>query len=350
MRAAIAAFSSGFRRSSSSPDLTNAETASIDSRELVLQPGRQVNDKEIDGAGGVYVVPRVPQLLGETANSRVIKATDRASGDPCALKIVLRSSFSSSPSLLASLRAEAALASSFPMQAHPNLCLPLKVSESRTRVVVELDCVLGGDLSSLLLTMGTRRWLDDTHPGRIVTAVLRALEFCHKNGIAHGDVKPENVLLTRRPERGTVRGGPFVTAPGCIYKLCDFGVSRLIPEGSRGAAGVAAGTKGYMAPEVAATGIMSRESDMWSAGALIYSVLTGEMLYDVDSVDAEKGFHASPKKWLRSLPRWKKIGRGWRKLISELLVVDPDERLTVGAALQAECLPGRQVEGSGKEE
>jgi len=86
----------------------------------------------------------------------------------------------------------------FEMQPHPNVCLPIKVSETRSQVVVEMDCVEGGDLLSFLTSLPNVRWLDETHPCRIICQVMRGVEFCHRNGIVHGDIKAENILLTRR--------------------------------------------------------------------------------------------------------------------------------------------------------
>jgi len=331
MRAAFAAFNGGFRRSSKeAPD-----------RELVLQPGKQITDKELQSLYNITTA----STIGTSNTAKVHAAVELASGDPCAVKIVLRTTFAKHPSLLRSLRAEASLAESFPMQCHPNIVMPLKVSETRTQVLVEMDMAGGGDLASLLLAIYPRKWHDESHPARIIVQLLRGVEYCHSNNVIHGDIKPENVLLTRRPPTDVVDAEGVFTAPGCIYKLCDFGNAQILPQTEPATTAVVAGmvgTPGYMAPEVMGEGVVMKESDMWSVGVLIYVTLTGEMIYSVGNDDQEAAFYSNPKKYLRTLPRWKKIGRVWRRLMTELLVTNPADRLSVGAALQAECLPGRE--------
>jgi protein-serine/threonine kinase len=94
------------------------------------------------------------------------------------------------------------------------------------------------------------------------------VEFCHKHNLIHGDIKPENVLLTRPPPSASP-GAPLYTSPGCIYKLADFGLSQQLPEGSPSLLLPGpVGTPVYMAPE-ARRGELSLASDMWSVGVLM---------------------------------------------------------------------------------
>jgi hypothetical protein len=76
-------------------------------------------------------------------------------------------------------------------------------------------------------------------------------------------------------------------------------------------------------------------------------LLSGALPFEPTDEASADGFCANPKEWLRTVPGWKKLSRGWRRMILDCLKVDPGERLTVGAALQAECLPGREGGGGG---
>ena len=103
--------------------------------------------------------------------------------------------------------------------------------------------------------------MDESHPLRIITQLLRAIEFLHRNRIIHGDIKPENILLTRAPPPPNP-GDVTVTAPGCIYKLCDFGASLSLPSEASYLQNITMGTEGYISPE-AREGVVGFPSDMW---------------------------------------------------------------------------------------
>jgi len=99
----------------------------------------------------------------------------------------------------------------------------------------------------------------------IVEAVLDVLVAAHGRGIVHRDLKPDNVFL----ERG---GG---------VRVLDFGIARLADSPDRTMHGTVLGTPGYMPPEQARGKIdeVGPRSDLWSAGALLYTLLTGRVLH-----------------------------------------------------------------------
>ena len=95
----------------------------------------------------------------------------------------------------------------------------------------------------------------------IVPPICEALEYAHDRGIVHCDIKPENLLLD---------------AQGRV-KIADFGIARLVEQGSHSAEREVAGTPGYMAPEQRASpGRVDRRADLYSLGAVLYEMLTGE--------------------------------------------------------------------------
>jgi serine/threonine-protein kinase len=106
----------------------------------------------------------------------------------------------------------------------------------------------------------------------IVEAVLDVLVAAHARGIVHRDLKPDNVFL----ERG---GG---------VRVLDFGIARLTDNPDRTMYGTVLGTPGYMPPEQARGKIdeVGPRSDLWSAGALLYTLLTGRMLHEAPTLIA----------------------------------------------------------------
>ena len=100
----------------------------------------------------------------------------------------------------------------------------------------------------------------------IVEAVLDVLVAAHDRGIVHRDLKPDNVFL----ERG---GG---------VRVLDFGIARASDNPDATAHGTVTGTPGYMAPEQACGRLhdVGPRTDLWSTGALLYTLLTGRVLHD----------------------------------------------------------------------
>lgn len=93
-----------------------------------------------------------------------------------------------------------------------------------------MDLCEGGDLMEFLLQTPTLKWLDGMQPLRIIPQLFRGVQYLHKNRVIHGDLKPDNILLTRKPLLKLRPGDSLATSPGCIYKICDFGDSFIIPE------------------------------------------------------------------------------------------------------------------------
>jgi len=113
----------------------------------------------------------------------------------------------------------------------------------------------------------------------VARQIVEALEAAHEKGIVHRDLKPGNVK---------------VTAEG-VVKVLDFGLAKTLektPSGSDSPtlsmratqAGVILGTAAYMSPEQAAGKPVDRRADIWSFGVVLYELLTGEMLFEGETV------------------------------------------------------------------
>jgi hypothetical protein len=155
-----------------------------------------------------------------------------------------------------------------------------------------------------------------------VLQLLAGLGHAHEHGIVHRDVKPSNVFL------------PF----GRPAKIMDFGVARLAGLGTT-TAGVVVGTPNYMSPEQASAGELDGRSDLFSAGLILYELVTGEKAYKADSLVAilYKILHEAPDLALIPHgPQWERL----RAVLARALARKaadryPDARAMSGELAQA---------------
>ncbi len=139
---------------------------------------------------------------------------------------------------------------------HPNVVAVYDQGADGRTLYLAMEYVRGQSLRALLSQRGRlspREALD------VRDGVLSALAAAHEAGLAHRDVKPENVLLT---EANAV-------------KVVDFGLARLVASAGHTRTGTIIGTAAYLAPEQVARGITDARSDVYAAGIMLFELLTG---------------------------------------------------------------------------
>src|SRR6201994_3440111 len=131
---------------------------------------------------------------------------------------------------------------------------------------IVMEFVDGRTLRDLL--RDDRRLLPE-RAAEITDGVLRALDYSHRNGIVHRDIKPGNVMLTRAGD----------------VKVMDFGIARAVSDSSSTMTQTAAvvGTAQYLSPEQARGENVDSRSDVYSTGCLLYELLTGRPPFVGDS-------------------------------------------------------------------
>ncbi len=135
-------------------------------------------------------------------------------------------------------------------------------------VFLVMELVRGRTLRDLLRERGP---LPPDEATSLLEPVLAALAAAHRAGLVHRDVKPENVLLS---DDGVV-------------KVADFGLARAVAATTAATQdGLVLGTAAYVAPEQVSRGAADARSDVYSAGIVLYEMLTGEPPYQGDSAIA----------------------------------------------------------------
>nr|WP_294553766.1 serine/threonine-protein kinase [uncultured Rhodopila sp.] len=143
---------------------------------------------------------------------------------------------------------------------HPNIVAVYDYGESDDVAFIVMEFIEG---QSLKQRLDTKEPLPVSEAVRVMQQVLAGLQFSHGKGVVHRDIKPGNVMLT---EDGQV-------------KLADFGIAR-IESSVMTQAGTMLGTPAYMSPEQLMAQTVDARSDIYSAGVLLYQLLTGERPFE----------------------------------------------------------------------
>lgn len=198
---------------------------------------------------------RIQRQIGSGGSARVYLALQHAFGSPVAIKVLTgdaseteRKRFLAAGTVARTLD-------------HPSIVRVLDAGETEDVAYLVMEYVRGGDLNHNL-----RAGLHIQNVLALVKEIAAALGYAHGKGVVHGDVKPENILVS---EQGT-------------SMLTDFGIAtepgRVVDSGT------VRGTPGYMSPEqVAGRGIDGR-SDFFSLGVVFHLMLTGRLPFDPESL------------------------------------------------------------------
>ncbi len=147
---------------------------------------------------------------------------------------------------------------------HPNVVTVYDQGADGRTLYLAMEHVPGRTLRDLLNEHGQlspREALD------VMDGVLAGLAAAHDAGMAHRDVKPENVLLTEAR----------------AVKVADFGLARLLTGASHTKSGMIIGTAAYLAPEQVSSGMTDARTDVYAAGVMLFELLTGRQPHTGDT-------------------------------------------------------------------
>ncbi len=223
-------------------------------------PPKKQTDPE-DFTGGRYIMMNE---LGRGAMGVVYKAYDRLIGRPVALKTIpLEVEQSERAALVDRLKAEARTAG---ILDHPNIVTVFDVGEEAGLFYFTMQLVDGRTLAEV---KEAKDLLPIDKLFTYADEICAAMAFAHKNGVIHRDLKPSNLMLT---------------SAGSM-KVMDFGIAKLGDSGLT-KAGMVLGTPSYLAPEQAGGRRIDHRADIFSLGAVLYEMFTGEKAFSGDSTTA----------------------------------------------------------------
>ena len=151
------------------------------------------------------------------------------------------------------------------MLSHPNIVSVYDVSKGGGLEYIVMELIDGITLKQYMERRGQLNWREALH---FITQVMRALSHAHSRGIIHRDIKPQNIMILRD---GSV-------------KVADFGIACLTAKNSQTMAGKEAmGSVHYISPEQAKGERIDQRSDIYSAGVVLYEMLTSRLPFEGDT-------------------------------------------------------------------
>ncbi len=210
---------------------------------------------------------QIREIIGEGAMACVYKAFDPEINRPLAIKL-----------LKAQLRLDGEYRNRFLREAkgagvlsHPNIVTVFDVGEDQGHPYIAMELVEGGTLGD---EIKSRKVLTTRDVVDIGIQLARALDYAHKKGIIHRDVKPGNIM--RVADSNTI-------------KVADFGICRIDDSEATDVTqqtqiGNVLGTPHYMSPEQVIGEKVDSRSDLFSAGVVLYQLLTGHLPFEGDTL------------------------------------------------------------------
>jgi eukaryotic-like serine/threonine-protein kinase len=265
--------------------------------------------------GGRY---ELDGIVGRGGMAEVYRARDLRLDRIVAVK-TLREDLARDQTFQARFRREAQSAASLN---HPSIVAVYDTGEDTTPTAhvpfIVMEYVDGRTIRDLL--RDDRRLLPE-RALEITDGVLRALDYSHRNGIVHRDIKPGNVMLNRQGE----------------IKVMDFGIARALSDAQATMTQTAQviGTAQYLSPEQARGERVDSRSDLYSVGCLLYELLTGRPPFTGDSPVAIAYQHVRenpipPSRVDPELPAWAD------PIVLRAMAKDPGERYQTAAEMRSD--------------
>jgi len=200
---------------------------------------------------------------------------------------------------------------------HPNIVKLYEIFESERSLYLIMEECKGGEVfSKIIERINAKLMYSEKDAANIIKQVISCINYCHNKNICHRDLKPENLLyLKDGPEKDN------------LIKVIDFGLSQNANKlKSR------VGTAYYVSPEVL-RGNYTEKCDIWSAGVILYLLLTGEPPFNGQN---DQIIYSKILKFDVKFPeqKWKYISKEVKDLLQNHMLVPENRRYTAKQVLE----------------
>ncbi|KAI3707531.1 hypothetical protein L6452_26146 [Arctium lappa] len=261
-----------------------------------------INRTASDGGTIILNKYQLTRLLGRGSFAKVYHGRSLIDDSSVAVKVIEKPTVAD-PSMEPRLVREVA---AMRRLNHPNILKLHEVLATKTKIYLVMELAAGGELFTQLSRRGRMK---EPTARRFFQQIVSTLNFCHQNGVAHRDLKPQNLLLD---EQGNL-------------KISDFGLSALPESQKDGLLHTACGTPAYTAPEIVRRkGYDGSKADAWSCGIILFMFLAGYLPFD-DSNLATMYRKIHQREFV--FPDW--IPKQPRIIIQKLLDPNPKTRMSI---------------------
>ncbi len=242
---------------------------------------------------------RIERRIGTGGMADVFLARDETLGRRVAIKI-LAERYAQDDAFVERFRREARAAAGL---SHPNIVSVYDRGEAGGTSYIAMEYLNGPTLKDEITG---RAPLPEAEVVNWATQALDALEFAHRQGVVHRDIKPHNMVLT---DEGRL-------------KVTDFGIARAADTQQMTEVGSIVGTAQYLSPEQARGLDVGPQSDLYSMGIVLYEMLTGELPFTGDSaVEIAMKQVSDPPPSIRKKNRL--VSEGLEQVVMRALSKDP---------------------------
>jgi eukaryotic-like serine/threonine-protein kinase len=240
-------------------------------------------EPEITQIGGRY---QLTDVIGKGGMGIVYRGFDVAMSRQVAIKMLLGFDAADRETVLARFHREV---TSLAALQHKNIVTIYTFEQFEGKPYMVMEYLEGRSLQEII---SSKEPIELTEKLNLMTQICDGLQYAHENGIVHRDIKPANILVLRN---GTA-------------KLIDFGIARAGRNETITQPGQVIGSLSYMSPEQLSNHPLDARTDVFSAGVVLFQLLTGDLPFHGDDMSAiiSQILHASsppPSTYIRDLPK-----------------------------------------------
>ena len=266
-----------------------------------------------EGTGDLYGSYELLNYIGKGGFGRVYKVRHKLSNQFRAMKIIkckAENPHSNSAEILKQINILKTLD-------HPNIIKIYEFYSTEKYIYIINELCTGGELFNRIVEV---KYFSESTACFIMRQLLSAVAYCHEKGVIHRDLKPENILIENSEDKNKEYFN---------IKIIDFGTCEILKNKKLTEK---IGTSFYIAPEVLKNGY-NEKCDLWSCGVILYILLFGSPpFYGKNEKETFQKILDGNVSFKHKL--WSKISEEAKNLVTKLLEVDPNKRLSAAQALE----------------